>query len=269
MKVSEIWIYPVKSLSGISLSTAQVQAKGLQYDRRWMLVDENGVFITQRTCPQLALFDVALNESYLCVTYRPNPIKRIEIPFQPVSNQLISVSVWDSHFISARSVSDGADRWFSELLEKKVFFVYMPEDSKRAVNPKYGQEGDVVSFADGYPYLLISQASLNDLNARLTDPVPMNRFRPNFVIEGCNPFAEDSWSAIRMGSLPFDIVKPCSRCVMVTIDQETILKNPEPLKILSSYRKIGHKVMFGQNLISRQTGNVSVGDPVEILIRKV
>ena len=268
MKISEIWIYPVKSLAGISLLTAQVQAKGLQYDRRWMLVDTLGTFISQRTYPQLALLDVTLHEAHLEVTYRPDPFKNISIPFIPVTNQRMQVSVWDSNDISARTVSDEADRWFSDFLGKKVHLVHMAEDSQRAVNPKYAKEGDVVGFADGYPYMLISEASLSDLNARLPEMVLMNRFRPNFVVAGTAPFAEDKWLDIQIGNVRFDVVKPCSRCVMVTIDQETMQKSPEPLKTLATYRKVGHKIMFGQNLINRQTGNISVGDPVDVLLQK-
>jgi uncharacterized protein YcbX len=266
MKISEIWIYPIKSLAGISLSKAQVQAKGLQYDRRWMLVDEWGTFITQRTYPKLALLYVTLQEDHLEVTYRPDPSNKVSVPFMPVSNQFMAVSVWDSHHISAETVTHEADQWFSNFLGKKVFLVHMPEDSHRPVNPNYGKDGDLVGFADGYPYMLISAASLAELNQRLAEPVPMNRFRPNFVVEGTTPFAEDAWLSIRLGTVHFDIVKPCSRCVMVTINQETIEKSAEPLKTLATYRKTGHKIMFGQNLINRQLGTVAVGDPVDILL---
>lgn len=270
MELSEINIYPIKSLGGISLSEAKVEKKGLQYDRRWMLVDEKGNFFTQREFPKMATLRVSLENGGLKVVSAEN--QSIAIPFEPTSNDKITVKVWSSR-CKAISYDETINRWFSSQLETNCKLVAMPEETRRKVNPFYAirKFRDVVSFADGYPVLLIGEGSLTDLNSKLENPIPMNRFRPNLVVKNSAAFAEDKWKKIRVGEAVFHLVKPCARCVMTTIDQEKgVLNGKEPLKTLATYRLVKKrgesKILFGQNLIAEEAGlRVKMGDKVEIL----
>lgn len=261
MVLSEIWIYPVKSLAGIRLTEARVLEKGLQYDRRWMIVDQFGRFLTQREFPAMALLEVVVQENALLISNKLKPEENIAVPFQPVSAEAISVTVWDDE-VGAVTVSHAVDAWLSEQLEMEVKMVVMPETSERKADPRYAKNNENVSFADGFPFLLISQASLDDLNRRMEEPILMNRFRPNFVITGTKPFAEDQWKSIQIGALTFDIVKPCARCVLTTINPETAEKGKEPLKTLATYRKVNNKILFGQNVVAKQHGLVRQGDQI-------
>jgi len=161
-------------------------------------------------------------------------------------------------------VDGGAGEWFTRLLGVRSQLVYMPDDVVRPVDPTYGVSTDRVSFADGFPFLLISQESLDDLNRRLAVPLPMNRFRPNLVVSGCAPFAEDGWPGFAAGGVEFRVVKPCARCVITTTDQATGERGREPLRTLATYRNVGGKVMFGQNVIHRGTGSLELGNRVEL-----
>jgi uncharacterized protein YcbX len=268
--LSEINIYPIKSLGGISLSETLVEVCGPRYDRRWMLADAQGRFITQREFPKMATLQLSVNENHLNVTAGD---ESLDIPFdtETVGNE-IGVEVWGS-FFTAETGYPQASQWFSDILGTNCQLVRMNQNSNRAVNPDYAVNKlkDKVSFADGYPYLLIGEGSLSDLNSKLATPVPMNRFRPNLVVSGVDPFAEDGWKKIRVGSTIFHFVKPCARCVMTTIDQQTgIPEGKEPLKTLATYRTVKkdgeNKILFGQNLIAENTGDtIRVGDSVEIL----
>jgi uncharacterized protein len=173
------------------------------------------------------------------------------------------VQVWSSRV--AALVHDAGSAWLSDALGRRCQLVYMPDDVERAVNPLRGRPGDVVSFADGYPFLLIGQGSLDDLNGRMSAPLPMIRFRPNLVVEGAAAFAEDGWPRVRIGAVTFRNVKPCDRCVMTTVDPETGNKGAEPLRTLATYRAWGGAVWFGVNLIAENTGTLRVGDAVEAL----
>jgi uncharacterized protein len=262
MTLAEIWIYPIKSLGGIALTEATVQERGLQYDRRWMLVEADGQFITQRKVHEMALIDVALIEGGLQVAHRSFSDDPLFVPFEPMSKAPLQVQIWDDK-VEAVTVSDEADRWFSKYLGRTVRLVQMPEESTRLVDPRYAQQGEVVSFADGYPLLVVGQASLNDLNARLMEPVAMQRFRPNIVITGTPAYAEDAWKDIKIGSARFKVVKPCARCVLITIDPVTAQASSEPLKTLATYRKQNGKVRFGMNLLAGP-GHIAVGNRIEI-----
>lgn len=262
--VQDLFIYPIKSLGGIRLSEAVVEEKGFRYDRRWMLVDDEGIFISQRSYPQLALLSVALGESELIVSHSKEEKMRVTIPYELSTGPEMMVTIWDDQVL-AKIVHPDLDVWFSNFLEFKVSLVMMPESTHRKVNTKYAVHSESVSFADGMPYLLIGQESLNDLNSRLENPVPMNRFRPNIVFAGGSPYLEDSLRRIKIGELEFEIVKPCARCVMTTVDQSTGVKGKEPLKTLSSYRSISGKVYFGQNVVALQAGTIKVGDVVREL----
>lgn len=261
MVLSEIWIYPVKSLAGIRLTEAEVQEKGLQYDRRWMIVDQFGRFLTQREFHNMAMLEVAVLENSLLISNKLKPGENISVPFQPVTGEVMVVTVWDDE-VDALTVSNEVDAWLSEQLEMVVKLVMMPETTERKADPRYAKNNENVSFADGFPFLLISQASLDDLNARLEEPIVMKRFRPNFVVTGTKPFAEDTWKSIQIGTLSFDIVKPCARCVLTTIDPETAEKGKEPLKTLATYRRVNNKILFGQNVVAKQHGLVKQGDEI-------
>lgn len=262
--VKDIFIYPIKSLGGIRLSEAVVEGKGFQYDRRWMLVDEDGVFISQRDYPQLALLNVELGVNELMVFRKNEEEIAIQIPLEGASGPDLLVTIWDDQ-VSAKAVHPEISKWFSDYLGIDANLVVMPESSQRKVDPRYAINGESVSFADGMPYLLIGQESLNELNSRLEISVPMDRFRPNIVFSGGTAFQEDFLRKIRIGPVDFVIVKPCARCVMTTVDQETGKNGKEPLRTLSTYRTLNNKVYFGQNMIALGNGKVRIGDQIQPL----
>ncbi len=262
--LTQINIYPVKSLGGFSLNAANVEPRGLQHDRRWMLVDRNGRFLTQRALPRMALVSAGLTPGGLVLS-APG-MEPLRLPFGPESSaRRQTVQVWRS-VCEAAPVGEEADGWFGEFLGVPCRLVYMPDETRRAVNPEYSAGEGIVSFADGYPLLLLGEASLSDLNSRLEQPVPMNRFRPNLVVSGASAYAEDGWTKIRIGGVMFHGVKPCDRCSLITVDQAMgEACGPEPLKTLASYRLQDQKVLFGQLLIPDGAGVVRVGDAVEAL----
>jgi uncharacterized protein YcbX len=261
--VSRLFVYPVKSLGGVELAEAEVEARGFRYDRRWMLVDEAGVFLSQRRFPRMALVSVRVGEDSLLLDAPGMPT--LEVPFEgSAGGGDLTVNVWGDE-VRAAPVGSGTDHWFGRFLGAPCRLVRMPDDAVRPVDPKYALAGDRVGFSDGYPFLLLSQASLDDLNGRLAEPLPVDRFRPNIVVEGCGAFAEDGWGRVEIGDLPFRVAKPCARCAITTVDQKTGSRGKEPLRTLASYRKRGSAVLFGQNLIHDGTGTLRVGDAVEIL----
>lgn len=261
--LSEINIYPIKSLGGISLQESKIEEKGLQYDRRWMLINEDGWFVTQRKYFELALLQVRINDDQLTITHKQDPGTSISFSLAEARGKSIAVTIWDD-MSSGIEVSRPVSEWFSDFMGMKVRLVQMPLNEKRIVDPRYASGNEIVSFADGYPFLIISQASLDGLNERLTQPVPMDRFRPNFVFTGGEPHIEDSFSTFYLGETLFSAVKPCARCILTTIDQQTALSSKEPLKTLASYRSAGKKVLFGQNLTHKGSGTVRVGDQIKV-----
>lgn len=263
-KLSELNIYPVKSLGGISLSEAEVTDRGLKYDRRWMIVDGDEKFLTQRTHPQMALLKTKINHNKLILSHKTKDIPPLVIPINSKITETTIVNIWDE-LVTALLVGKYADEWLSDVLDCRCRMVFMPEETERFVNRSYAAQNEIVSFADAFPFLIIGQSSLDDLNSRLKEKVPMNRFRPNFVFNAGKPYEEDNWKKFKIGEVIFEAVKPCSRCVTTTIDQENAAKTDEPLKTLSSYRMINNKVMFGMNLIHDGIGIVHVGDEIEIL----
>lgn len=260
LHLSQIWIYPIKSLGGISLSEARVLPKGLEYDRRWMLIDENGVFMTQRAYPTMALFRTSLVEGGVAVRFERD---KITIPFVGQETEPIVTRVWDDA-ITVRPLGGPFSDWFSEKLGVSCRLVRFPEENSRTVQHEAGVRQERISLADAYPFLVIGQASLDDLNGRLSKPVPMNRFRPNFVIDGGKPYEEDSWLDFAIGTNRFKGVKRCSRCTMTTVDQDKGTKGSEPLKTLSTYRTRNNKTYFGINLVARDHLQVRLGDPVQV-----
>ncbi len=261
MYLTDIYIYPIKSLGGIRLNESVLEERGLKYDRRWMLVDKNGIFLTQRKLHQMALLQVELMAGGLNVFRKDHPETNILIPFEPKTKKLISVTVWDDTVIG-QLVDNSVSKWFTNQLNLDCDLVVMPESTQRKLNPKYAVNNESVSFADGMPYLLIGQASLDDLNTKLQNPVPMDRFRPNLVFSRGKAFEEDEWDKVKIGKSLFKITKPCARCVMTTIDQKTGIKGKEPLKTLAKYRTVSNKVMFGQNMSLLEGLTIKVGDPV-------
>ncbi|WP_210463931.1 MOSC domain-containing protein [Rufibacter roseolus] len=262
--LSEIYIYPIKSLSGISLTSAQVEERGLQYDRRWMLIDDSGIFLTQRKYAEMALLQVALTPEGLQVTHKTRDLTPLLVPYETNSTRSTLVTVWDD-ICFAFIVSPEANAWFSEALGISCRLVYMPENSIRLIDPNYAKHNEKVSFSDGYPFLIIGQESLNDLNSRLEEQVPINRFRPNFVFTGGQPYVEEKWKTFKIGEVLFYGAKPCGRCNVTTINQDTAQAGAEPLRTLSSYQKKGNKVIFGMNLIGLSTGMVKVGDKITVM----
>ena len=260
--LSEIWIYPIKSLGGIPLTESHVQERGLQYDRRWMIVDPEGRFITQRNVHQMVLIDVAFSESGFRVTHREFPGEDLLVPFESGSQETIHVQIWDDE-VEAVTVSKATDRQLSRWLGREVRLVRMPDWTSRPVDPNYTQNGENVSFADGYPVLLIGQSSLDELNTRLESPVSMRRFRPNLVVTGSAAYEEDTWHELSIGTCSFRGVKPCARCNVPTLDPATGMAGTEPIKTLSTYRKRNNKVLFGMNLLARP-GKIAVGDRVNL-----
>lgn len=233
--------------------------KGLEYDRRWMLVDDEGVFMTQRLFPQMALCKVSMYETHFKISCKEQSIK---LPFRLHEHEPKSAQVWDDR-VTVFEVDDVYNQWFSNVLGLKCRLVHFPEANIRRVDPRYRvRETDETSLSDGYPFLLIGQSSLDDLNSKLASPVPMNRFRPNFVFTGGQPFEEDTWKNFSIGQNNFAVVKPCARCVMTTIDQNTSAKGAEPLKTLSTYRKRENKILFGQNVIAHNCASISAGDEI-------
>lgn len=264
LTLSAIRIYPVKSLGGIPLETAIVQGKGLQFDRRWMLIDHRGVAMTQRTYPRMSLFRLHMQEGKLSVRYVKHQKEISSFDFSmdiPASDAWISATVWDDA-VNVLEVDPHISEWFSHHLGTRCKLVAFPEDRPRLVDPAYSINAEQVSLADGYPFLIIGQASLDDLNSRLEHPVPMDRFRPNFVFTGGSPFQEDGWRDVSIGEIPFVAVKKSARCALITVNQETGAPGNEPLRTLSGYRKVGNNVYFGHNLIALAQGKVSVGAPV-------
>jgi uncharacterized protein YcbX len=269
--VSELAIYPVKSLAQIILNKSRVDNFGLQNDRRWMVVDQQGKFITQRQQSRMCLIQVELIQATNSDENLQQESIRLSAPDMPSlivvlppSPDAISVIVWHD---SCNAIDCGLEvaQWLSEFLSVKCQLVFFTEDEIRQVDLNYADIGDRTAFSDGFPLLLISQASLDYLNNKLDVAVPMKRFRPNLVVVGCEPFAEDNWKLLRIGELELRVVKPCSRCVIPSIDTDTGERGSEPIKTLQTFRKKDNKIFFGQNIIANNTGYLSVGDTVEII----
>jgi uncharacterized protein len=258
LHLSEIWIYPIKSLGGIRQHFAKIMDKGLAFDRRWMLVDESNNFMTQRVHPLMALFSLQMQEAAFEITFKG---ESIILPFSHPSLSAIHTKVWDDEVVTLE-VSVEHSRWFSEKLGMKCKLVHFPEENSRSVDPRFKINNENVSLADGYPLLIIGQSSLEDLNRKLKVPVPMNRFRPNLVFTGGQPYEEDTWRYFTIGKNKLAGVKPCSRCVLTTIDQQTGKKGKEPLATLATYRQRENKIYFGQNVLAIDYNEIHEGDEI-------
>jgi uncharacterized protein len=259
--LTSLTIYPVKGCKGIELDKVSVGPKGPGLDRRFVIADSEGRFLSQRQLPHMALIETRLEKEEIVLRFPDQKEIRFAIP---TSGSEKEVTVWKDT-CRAIDVGDEAAQILTAYLEKECRLYFMPDKTLRQVDLSYAKPNDIVGFADAYPFLLISEASLEDLNQRLEKPVLMNRFRPNLVVSGCKPFEEDTWKWIRIGKIPFKVAKPCSRCTVITIDQSTGEKEQEPFKTLSGYRMHNKKVMFGQNLIHSAQGELFLGDRLEVL----
>jgi len=266
LTVQELYIYPIKSLPGLRVHESRVMEKGLQYDRRLMLIDEHGRFMTQRTRPEMCRFHLFLQEDQITIVDKTN---HQNLPIEIKLNQnwagaSIRASIWDDE-VEVIEVNPKMSSWFSEIFAHPCKLVAFPEQNIRRIDPDYSPEERNVSLADGYPLLMISQESLDLLNSKLDQPVKMNRFRPNIVVSGGQSHEEDFLRRFQIGTNIFAAVKPCARCSLTTVNPETGQIGEEPLKTISTYRKAGQKVNFGMNIIPLNDGQIKEGDEIRIL----
>ncbi len=264
LTLGNITIYPVKGLRGLSLREAEVEPWGLEHDRRWMIVDPAGLFLSQRQVPHMAAVLVELLPWGLRLSLDGEA--SIEEGRPDEAAKTLAVTLWKD-VVPARAASDRAAAWLTRVLGLPCRLVYMADPAAaRRTDPAFSRDGDHVSFADGFPLLATTTASLDGLNRTLASPVGMDRFRPNVVVEGAGPWDEDRWSRLKVGEVEFAVVKDCARCVVTTVDQRTGVKadDGEPLRTLARYRrKAGGRIVFGQNIIPRCLGRIRVGDVVE------
>ncbi len=261
-KLSGIYIYPVKSLTGISVASWPVVETGLQYDRQWMLIDKQQNFLSQRSLPRMALIQVTVSKQRLTVS-APG-MDDLRLTLGPTDGELIRSTIWHDQ-VDTLAVATEADQWFSQFLKTDCRLVYQPGNSIRKVSPDFAKPQDQTALSDGFPFLLTSENSLTALNDAMQLRLGMNRFRPNLVVSGCDSFAEDFWREISIGGIGFRLPKPCSRCAVPTIDPLTGATGKEPLATLNRLRKWQNKVYFGQNAIHNNLGALCVGDTVEII----
>jgi uncharacterized protein YcbX len=263
--ISELAIYPVKSMRQIQLKKSSLQFGGLKHDRRWMVVDSDGVMITQRKVARLCLIQPVLLEPdvdcSLKLSATDMPDINVSIPDGKVTSK---AKVWDDE-CNAFDAGDEVANWLSQFLEMECRLVYFPENEIRIVDQDYAQPNDQTAFSDGFPILLTTQASLDDLNSRMDESIPMARFRPNVVISGCEAFAEDDWKKLKVGDMTLRIVKPCSRCIIPNVDIDSAERCKEPIKTLVTYRKRDHNVFFGQNAVADGSGLLEVGMKAEVV----
>jgi len=269
MQVSSLWIHPVKSCQAIRLDRVELEETGFRHDRRWMIVDPEGRFVSQRERPDLATVSVSVRGDHVALSAHGHGA--LLLPLDPGdAAPTRRVTVWDDA-VEARRASPDAALWLRTTLGLDGDIVWMPPESARPVDPTYARESDRVGFADGFPLLLAAESSLGALNARLAEPVPMERFRPNVVVSGSEAFDEDRWSVFRLGMVRCRVVKPCARCVIVNTDPWTGARGPEPLKTLSGFRARESKVYFAQNVVHAREciGQwVAVGDEVSVETRR-
>jgi len=260
--VASLHVYPIKSCRAMDLLAVRFDDLGPLYDRRFMLVDDDGRFLTQRELPRLALITPRLGPTALLISAEGMP--QLKVAMSQRDAKLRAIEVWGFEGPAEDAGASAAD-WFSSFLERSCRLVRWSEQAARRVDPAYARSESFVAFSDGYPALLMNEASVEDLNGRCQQRLPMSRFRPNLVVRGAEPYAEDGWRKIRIGDLTLDVVKPCSRCVTTTTDQLTGARGKEPLATLATYRERDGKVYLGQNCIHLGFGSIRVGDAVEVL----
>ncbi|MBL7816589.1 MAG: MOSC domain-containing protein [Saprospiraceae bacterium] len=277
LTLTQINVFPVKSLDGYSPQSAVVEKQGLQYDRRWMITDEKGLFMTLRNNKRMALLKAVVEDNQLLIFEKENPQNGVKLSiFDQITEGVMDTEIWDDRVVSVL-VSPEANAFLSDFLGKKCQLVTMPPHSQRRVDEDFNTGDDIVSYADGFPFLIIGEASMVQLNEKIAErkpsnaPLSMRRFRTNFVFSGGTPFAEDYFGDFRIGEVDFKGVKPCGRCVMTTQDPDTGEKGKEPLDTLMTFRERGKKILFGQNVIWNNQKwqwawqpEVKVGDPITV-----
>lgn len=259
--ISSLAIYPVKSMRQVEIESATIDMGGLKDDRRWMVVDATGAMVTQRQQSRLCLIQPELVADGLCL--RTSTMPDINIA-TPTGDDYVKVKVWNDT-CNALDAGNEISLWLSQFLDMTCRLVYFPDNEVRVVDQIYANREDRTAFSDGFPVLLLSQASIDDLNSRLDIPVPMARFRPNIVIDGCEPYAEDGCHQLRIGEFTLRIVKPCSRCVIPSIDIDSAERTGEPTRTLSRYRRKDNKILFGQNGVIDGVGVIKTGMSVEMV----
>lgn len=262
MRLTGLFVYPLKSGRAVPHDTAELDWRGLVGDRRWMTVDDDGVLVSIREVPAFVTVEARVVAGGLALAAAGHGAIEVATPAAGAPRR--RVTVW-SQSMDAALVDPAASRWLAAVLGRDVALVHLPDDVVRPVPKHYGRPGDRVSFADGFPLLLTTEASLADLNARMAAPLPMDRFRPNLVIDGAAPWAEDGWKRIRIGGLTMRVAKECVRCVATTTDMQTGARGVEPLRTLATFRRGKDGVEFGQNLIPDEVGALRIGDPVEVI----
>lgn len=268
LKVSQLYVYPIKSLLGVRVLSTKVEQRGLQYDRRWMLVDSSNRFLSQRQEKDMVFLETAFSADELIISDRRSG-EQYSVPLHPVLyKDRISVKIWDDH-VNAYELSIEANEWFSDMLGRDLKLVYMPENVKRPMNPEWSLGEEHVSFADECPILMVGEASVDDINSKVEENLEIIRFRPNIVISGGDPYEEFCWKDIKIGEYKFRGLKPCTRCKITTIDPSTGEAGREPLYTLSN-QKINDKIVFGQHAIVADPAGAVIreGDAVEIITRK-
>lgn len=264
-EVESLYVYPVKGMAGTPVSGATPEARGFRHDRRWMLVDPLNGFISQREYPSLAGWQSHVDAAHLYISQRKDPEVRLEIPLNHWDwHPHVPVRIWKDT-VQAHISSSAIDEWLAQNLGFPCRLVYMGSGSHRPVDPDYALAGEEVSFADGYPYLITTTASLDDFSQRMGETLIVQRFRPNIVIRTRIPFEEDQWQQIHIGGHRLRLPKPCARCQVITIDPDTSSINPDVLTSLAGFRRDGNKVLFGVNACWESgEGQIRVGDPVTI-----
>ena len=263
IQIASLHIYPIKSCGPTRLDRMAVDARGPVDDRRLMIVDNDGIFITQRTEPRLALVHVARNGNRLML----EAPKKSSLSTTIEHGAMRPIEVW-RHRGPAHQASPQGSAWLSEFLKREVTLVACPDDMDRIANPDWAVATTPVSFVDGYPILILSEESVAELNRRLDTPVDVMRFRPNIVLRGCPPFAEDRWKTLRIGNTIVDVLKPCDRCSVITIDPQTAASGKEPLTTLATFRKSPAGILFGQNGATREPALLETGAEVEVLAER-
>jgi uncharacterized protein YcbX len=262
--ISALYTYPIKSCHGISLTSTKIEARGLLHDRRWMLIDQNNRFISQREEAILSRFLLNINDHSLIVTF--NEEQKI-IPFlseeEINSNSGELVKIWDDT-CPAIAYNEDINNWFSQIIGKPCRLVYMPDSSMRQVDLEYASAGQITAFSDGYPILILGQESMNNLNSLLSTPISINRFRPNIVFTGGFPHVEDTFQKIRINNVQLECVKPSRRCNVPNINQETSIAGDEPTKTLAGYRLFDKRILFGNNTLVHSHGLISVDDRIQV-----
>jgi len=268
IKVKSLHIYPIKALAGIQLDEVEITSRGLKHDRRWVLIDKQNKFISQREYPQLALLHPQIGANEMTIIDKSGKMSKLRFSLAEPNSIEEEVTVWDDR-MPVKEVSQETNLWFSQFMEMDVRLMYMHEDSIRQADQRYAiKASDKVSFADGYPVLIVSEASMEFLNAKLEETLSIDRFRGNIIVSGSTPHEEDTWREIKIGQQQLFGVKPCARCQVTTIDPETATYGKEPLKTLSNYRRLDHKILFGENFIPGNESTIRIGDEIEVFERK-